>query len=176
LERGNRAKDTSKIKNDGRKFDDVRMDDVAMEYDGLLLEKVFEGLAGVGRTAGNWLWKSGGDLRGLLIGSRRGVLFDGSAEFIKLAIIFAVFGRDAFGDGLRAFKLRAGIEEAALFAAMEFGIAFRTGAAGIEAGREDGATIGATSASDCADHAGCARAEMIVLSPGTALGRFTFGA
>jgi hypothetical protein len=143
---------------------------------GLFLEEIFEGLTGVRRTAGNGLRKSGGDLRGLLIGGGRSVLFDGGAEFVKLAIIFAVFGGDAFRDGLRAFKLRAGIEEAALFAAMKLSVALGTSAAGIETGREDCSAIGATSASDGADHAGRARAEMIVLSAGTALGRLTFGA
>ncbi len=85
---------------------------------GLFLEEIFESLASVGRTAGNGLRKSSGDLRGLLIGGGSGVLFDGGAEFVKLAIVFAVLGSDALRDGLRTFKLRTGIEEAALFAAM----------------------------------------------------------
>jgi hypothetical protein len=143
---------------------------------GLLLEEIFESLSGVGRTAGYGLRKRGGDLRRLLIGGRRSVLFDGGAELVELAVVFAVFGSDAFGDGLRTLKLRAGIEEATLFAAMKFGIALGASAAGIEARREDGTTIGATSAGHGADHARRARAEMIVLSAGTALGRLTFGA
>jgi hypothetical protein len=142
----------------------------------LLLEEVFEGLAGVGRTAGNGLRKGGCDLRGLLIGRGRSVLFDGGAELVELAIVFAVFGGNAFRDGLRAFKLRAGIEEAALFAAVEFGVALGTGAVGIEAGREDRAAIGAAGTGYGADHTGSARAEMIVLSAGSALGRFAFWA
>jgi len=133
-------------------------------------------LSGVGRTARNGLRKSGSDLCGLLIRRGSGVFFDGGAELVKLAIVFAVFGSDAFGNGLRTLKLRAGIEEAALLAAMKFGIALGASAAGIEAGREDSTTIGATSAGDGADHARRARAEMIVLSAGTALGRLAFGA
>jgi len=143
---------------------------------GLFFEEIFESLSGVGRTAGYGLRKSGGDLRGLLIRRGSGVFFDGGAELVELAVVFAVLGSDAFENGLRTLKLRAGIEEAALFAAMKFGIALGTSAAGIEAGREDGTTIGATSAGDRADHARRARAEMIVLSARTALGRLAFGA
>ena len=142
----------------------------------LFFEEVFEGLASIKRTTGSRFRNGGGDLRGLLIGGGSGVFFDGCAEFIKLAIIFAVFGSDAFWNRLRAFKLRAGIEEAALFAAVEFGIALGTGALGIEAGSENGSAIGATGARDGANHAGSARAEMIILSAGTALRRFTFRA
>ena len=143
---------------------------------GLLLEEILEGLASVGRTARNGFRKRCGDLRGLLIGSRRGVLFDGGAEFVKLAIVFAVLGSDALRDGLRTFKLRAGIEKAALFAAMKFGVALGAGARGIEAGSENRSAIGAAGAGDSADHAGSAGPEMIVLAAGTALRRFTFGA
>ena len=142
----------------------------------LFFEQVFEGLAGIERTTGSRFRNGGGDLRRLLIGGGSGVFFDGCAEFIKLAIIFAVFGSDAFWNRLRAFKLRARIEEAALFAAVEFGIALGTGALGIEAGSENGSAIGATGARDGANHAGSARAEMIILSAGTALRRFTFRA
>src|SRR5258708_26650866 len=142
----------------------------------LLLEEMLEGLASVWRTAGNGFRKRCGDLRGLLIRSRRGVLFDGGAEFVELAVILAVLGSDALGNGLRAFKLRAGIEETALFAAMKFRIALGTSARGIEAGSENRAAIGAAGAGHGADHAGRAGSEMIVLAAGTALGRLTFGA
>src|ERR1700756_285082 len=142
----------------------------------LLLEQVFEGLARIGRTARNRLWKSGGDLRRLLIRRGSGVLLDGGAEFVELAIVLAVFGSDAFGNRLRTFKLRTGIEEAALFAAMQFGVALGAGAAGVEAGGEDSSTIGAARAGYRADHARSARAEMIVLSARTALRRLAFGA
>ena len=128
-------------------------------------------MAGVGRTAGGWLGKSGGDLRRLLIGSGCGVLLDGGSELIEFAVVLAVFGRDAFGNRLGAFKLCAGIEEAALFAAVEFGVAFGAGAGGVEAGDQDGATIGATGAGNGADHARSARAEMIVLAARAALRR-----
>jgi hypothetical protein len=143
---------------------------------GLLLEEILEGLASVWRTAGNGFRKRCGDLRGLLIRSGRGVLFDGGTEFVELAIILAVLGSDALRDGLRTFKLRAGIEEAALLAAMKFRVALGTGARGIEAGSENGSAIGAAGAGDSADHAGSAGTEMIVLAAGTTLRRFTFGA
>ena len=115
-------------------------------------------------------------MRGLLVGRGGGIFFDGGAEFVELAIVFAVFGRDTFWDGLGAFKLRAGIEEAALFAAMKFGIALGAGALSIEARGEDRAAIGAAGASNRADHARGAGAEMIVLSAGAALRGLTFGA
>jgi len=115
-------------------------------------------------------------LRGLLVRSGGGVLLDGGAKFIKFAIILAVFGSDAFRDRLRAFKLRAGIEKAALFAAMKFGVALGAGAFGVETRGEDRAAIGAAGASDGADHARSAGTEMIVLSARAALRGLTFGA
>src|SRR6201993_1785912 len=101
---------------------------------GLLLEQVFEGLARIGLTAGNGLRKSGGNLRRLLIRRGSGVLLNGGAEFVELEIVLAVFWSDAFGNRLRTFKLRAGIKEAALFAAVEFGVALGAGTAGVKAG------------------------------------------
>src|SRR5579859_3002684 len=142
----------------------------------LLFKEVFERLPGVGRAAGSWLGKSGGDLRRLLIGRWRGVLLNGHAEFVEFAGVLAILGSDALGDGLRTFKLRAGIEEAALLAAMELGIALGAGAGGVEAGDQDRAAIGAAGAGDRADHARGARAEMIVLTARTALRGLAFGA
>ena len=114
-------------------------------------------------------------MRRLLIRRGSGVLLNGGAEFVELAIVLSVFWSDAFGNRLRTFKLRAGIKEAALFAAVEFGVALGAGAAGVEAGSQDRSTIGAARSGDRADHARSARAEMIVLSAGTALGRLAFG-
>jgi hypothetical protein len=142
----------------------------------LLLEEVFEGLARIRWTTGGRLRERGGDLRGLLIGGGCGVLFDGRSELVELAIVLAIFWSDAFGDGLGAFKLRAGIEEAALFATMEFGVALGAGAAGVEAGREDRAAIRAAGAGYSADHAGSAGPKMIVLSARAALGWLAFWA
>jgi hypothetical protein len=131
-------------------------------------------LASVERARWRWLWDS--DLRWLLVRGRSSVFFYCGAEFVKLAVVLAVFGRNALRNRLRAFKLRARIEKAALLAAVKFGIALGTCAAGIEAGDEDGATIGAAGARDGTDHAGSTRAEMIVLSAGTSLGRLAFWA
>lgn len=139
----------------------------------LLLKKIFEGLARVGRTARSRLRQSSGDLRGLLIGSWRGVFFNGHAEFVKLAAILAVFRSDPLGDRLSAFKLRPGIEETALFAAVELGIAFGASAVGIEAGDQDRSAIGTAGARDRADHARGARTKMIVLPSRAALWRLT---
>ena len=90
-----------------------------------------------------------------------GVLFDGGAEFVKLAIVFAVLGSDALGDGLRAFELDAGIEEAALFAGVKFELAFGAFAIGVEAGGQDCAAIGTAAAGDSADHSRRAWTELV---------------
>jgi hypothetical protein len=57
--------------------------------------------------------------------------------------------------------LRAGIEEAALFAAMQFELAFGARSIGVEARSKDSAAIGTARAGDGADHARGARAELI---------------
>ena len=165
MEGDGRGKDTSKIADRPKNLG---------TGNALLLKQIFEGLASVERAAGCWL--RDGDLRRLLIGGRSGVLFDGRAELIELAVVLAVFGSDALWNRLRAFKLRTGIEEATLLAAVEFGVALGAGAAGVKAGYEHRATIGATGASDGTDHAGRARTEMIVLSAGTSLRWLTFWA
>ena len=125
----------------------------------LLLEQILEGLAGV-RVARRRRG-SGTGRRRLSIGRWRGIFFDGRAEFVELARILRVFGRDALRDRLGAFELRAGIEKAALLAAVQFGLALGACAVGIEARREDGAAIGTARACDRADHARRARPELI---------------
>ena len=165
MEGHGRGKDTSKIADRPKNLG---------TGNALLLKQVFEGLASVERAAGCWL--RNGDLRGLLIGGRSGVLFDGRAELIELAVVLAVFGSDALWNRLRAFKLRAGIEETALFAAVEFGVALGAGTAGVKASYQHRATISATRTSDGTDHAGSARAEMIVLSARASLRWLTFWA
>src|SRR5207248_11654294 len=115
-----------------------------------------------------------GGLGGLLIGSRSGVLFHGHAKFVELAGVLAVLGSDAFGNGLHALKLGAGIKKAALLTAVQLGIAFRTGTVGIETGSENRAAVGAARAGNGANHARRARTEMIVLSAWAAGGRLLF--
>ena len=106
----------------------------------LLFEEIFERLAGiVGARRG---WRGGGRyLRGLRIGGRSRVFFNGHAEFVELAVVLGVFGGDAFGDGLRTLELSAGIEEAALLAAVKFELALGTLAVRVEAGGQDCAAI-----------------------------------
>ena len=99
--------------------------------------------------------------RRLSIGSWGGIFFDGHAEFVRGAGVFGIFGRDAFRDRLGAFKLRAGIEKAALFAAVQFELALGTRALGIESRSENGAAIGTSRARDGAHHARCAGAELV---------------
>jgi len=139
----------------------------------LFLEQIFEGLAGVKR-ARRHSFRNRGCLCGLLIGSWSGVLLHGHAKFIELAAVLAILGSDAFGNGLHAFKLGAGIEEATLLAAVQFGITFGAGAIGIETGGENRSAIGATGAGDGTYHARCAGAEMIVLPAWAAGGRLLF--
>jgi len=125
----------------------------------LLLEEIFKGLAGVRvarRSRG-----SGAGGRRLSIGRWRGIFFDGRAEFVELARILRVLGRDALWDRLRAFELRAGIEETALFATVQFGLALGAGSVGIESRSEHRAAIRTARACDRADHARCARPELI---------------
>lgn len=111
-------------------------------------------------------------LRGLRVGGWRGVFFYCGAEFVEGAGVLGVLGGDTFGDGLRALELGAGIEEAALLAAVEFEAALGTLAVGIESGGEDGAAVGAARAGDGANHARGARTEMIVLAARAALRGF----
>jgi len=126
----------------------------------LLLEKIFEGLAGVGVARGP-AWRNGTWSGRLSVGRWSGVLFDGHAKFVEGAGVLGVLGGNAFLNGLSAFELRAGIEKAALLAAVEFELALGARAIGIEARRKDGAAIGAAGASDGTDHARRAWAELI---------------
>jgi hypothetical protein len=57
--------------------------------------------------------------------------------------------------------LGAGVEEAALLAAVQLELAFGAFSVGIEAGGEDGAAVGAAGAGYGADHARGARTELI---------------
>ena len=138
----------------------------------LLLKKVVEGLACVQGARRGGL--GDGLLRGLRVGRWRGVFLDGHAKFVEGAGVFRVLRRDALGDGLRTFELGASVEEAALLAAVKLKIALRALTVGIKAGSEDGATVGAASTGDGADHARSARAEVIVLATRAASGRFAF--
>jgi hypothetical protein len=111
-------------------------------------------------------------LGGLGVGCGSRVFFDGHAELVELAIVLGVFRSDAFGDGLRTLELGAGIEEATLLAAVKLKLAFGTLAVGIEAGSENSAAIGASTARNGTDHARRARAELI--GARTALRRLAF--
>ena len=103
----------------------------------------------------------------LSVGRGRGVFFYRGAELIELAVVAGVFGSDALGNGLRAFELGGGIEEAALLTTMKLEAALGTFAVGIEAGVQDGAAVGAARAGDGADHARGARAELIGVARAT---------
>jgi hypothetical protein len=126
----------------------------------LFFEQIFKGLARI-RVARRR--SSGSGTRGcrLSVGSWCGILFDGRAKFVKGAGVFRVFRRDALLDRLGAFELRAGIEEAALFAAVQFGLTLGTRPAGIETWCEDSAAVGTPRPRHRADHARRARAELI---------------
>jgi hypothetical protein len=108
-----------------------------------------------------WGWRRRRCRGGLRVRRRRGIFFNGHAEFVEGAIILCVFGSDALGNGLRAFELDAGIEEAALFAGVKFELAFGACTIGVEAGGQDGAAICAAAAGDGADHSWGARAKLV---------------
>src|SRR5438552_1305284 len=126
----------------------------------LFLEEVFEGLARIGVAR-----RSGGRRRArsvrLSIRRWRSIFFNGHAEFVKGTGVLCVLRRDAFRDRLGAFKLRAGIEKAALFAAVQFELALGTRALGVESRSENGAAIGTSRARDGAHHARRAGAELV---------------
>src|SRR5690242_9919521 len=124
----------------------------------LLFEEVFEGLACV---VGTWWRRRGGTTGSLRVRSRRGVLLDGHPKFVELAMVLGVFGRDALFNRLRALELRAGVEEAALLAAMQFKLTFGTLAIGIETRGQDSAAVGTAGAGDGSHHARGAGAELI---------------
>ena len=127
---------------------------------GLLFEKVLEGLAGVGVTR-RPVGRRGTRRVWLRVRGWRGIFFDGHAKFVEGAGVLGVLGRDALLDGLGTLELRAGIEKAALFAAVQLELAFRARAIGIETGSEDRATVGTPRACDRADHARRAGAELV---------------
>ena len=116
-------------------------------------------MAGVGGARWGWRRTCGGGRLG--VRSRGGSFFNGHAEFIEGAIVLGVLGGDALGNGLRAFELDAGVEEAALFAGVKFELAFGAFAIGVEARGQDRAAICAAATSDGADHSGGAWAELV---------------
>src|SRR5713226_1047956 len=124
----------------------------------LLLEKVLEGLAGVVVARRG---RRGGRSSLLRVGSGCGVFFHGGAKFVEGAVVLRVFGCNALRNRLRAFKLRAAVEEAALFATVQLESALGTLAIGVEAAGEHRAAIGTARAGHGADHARRSRTELI---------------
>jgi hypothetical protein len=99
----------------------------------LLLEEILKGFARVVGTSSGWS-RSG---RGGSVVYRRSIFFDGHAQFKERAIVLGVFLRDAFWNGLGAFKLLASVEVDALFAGVHLSVASGTLASRIEAGHQD---------------------------------------
>src|ERR1700684_17914 len=131
----------------------------------LLLEKILESLA---RVVGTPRSSSNRSSYGVIY--RRGIFFHGHAEFKKRAIVFCIFFRDALEDGLRAFKLLAGIEVNALFAAMQFGVAAGTLTIRIEARHQHRAAAGTARPHHGSHHARRSRAHHFLLRAGLTLG------
>ena len=125
----------------------------------LLLEEILEGLAGVVGARGRG--RHGTGCGGLRVGSGSGIFFDGHTKFIKGAVVAGIFRGNTLGDGLHAFKLRAGIEEAALLAAVELEVALGAGTVGVKTGGENSTAIGTSGPSNSADHARRARPKLI---------------
>ena len=116
-------------------------------------------MARVQRTG--WGQRSLRDIVGLRVARGSRIFFYSGAEAVEGSVVFYVFGCDAFGLGLRALKAGAGIEEAALLAAVELELAFGAGALGVESGGKDRTAVRAARACDRADHARGARAELV---------------
>src|SRR5580700_2050499 len=131
----------------------------------LLLEEILEGLARVVGTP-----RSGSNRGSYSVVHQGRIFFDGHAEFEKRAIVFRVFFGDALGDRLRAFKLLAGIEVNALFAAVQLGVATRTLTIRIEARHQHRAATGTARPHHGSHHAGGSRAHHFLLGAGLALG------
>ncbi len=124
----------------------------------LFLEKILECLAGIAGTRnvpGGNRWSRNG-------GRRRRIFFDRGAEFVEPAIVPLVLARNAFGNGLHAFKPRARIEIRALLAGMQVESALRTLSFRIETRLQHGATIRTSRARDRADHARRPRSDLIL--------------
>src|SRR5216683_213609 len=60
--------------------------------------------------------RRGGRSSLLRVGGWRGVFLHGGAKFVEGAVVLRVLGGDALRNRLRAFKLRAAVEETALLA------------------------------------------------------------
>ena len=102
---------------------------------------------------------------------RRRIFLHCSAKLVERALVFRVFRRNTRGYRLRAFELRARVEEPALFATVQFKIALRTFPVRIESGRQHRAAIRAARARHGADHPRRARSKMIGSSARAALRR-----
>jgi hypothetical protein len=124
----------------------------------LLLEKVLESLT---RVVVARRGRRGGVGSLLCVGGGGGVFFDRCTKFIEGAVVLRILGCDALWDGLGAFKLRAAVEEAALFATVQLESALGALAVGVEAAGEHCAAIGTARACHGADHARRSRAELI---------------
>jgi hypothetical protein len=124
----------------------------------LFLEEVLECLAGI-VVARRRRRRGGSSL--LRVGGGGGIFLDGGAKFVELAVILGVLGRDALWNRLRALKLGAAVEEAALLATVQLEGALRTLTFRVEAAAEHGAAIRTAGAGDGTDHARRARAELI---------------
>jgi hypothetical protein len=145
----------------GRELDDDQDDSFAVQ---LLLEEIFEGLAGVvgtGRARGGWCLRRVGDWRG--------VFLDGHPKLEERAIISRVLLGDTLGNRLGAFELRGGIEMDALFATVQLEMAAWTLPVGIEPGHQNGTATRASRPHHCANHARSARAHLFLF--GTRLAR-----
>ena len=101
--------------------------------------------------------------RGTRGGSRRrGILFNRGAKFVERAIVYLVFPRNPFGNGLHAFKSRGGVKVSALLAAMQLETAARALPFRIETRLQHGAAIGTARACNRADHARCSRPDLFL--------------
>jgi hypothetical protein len=124
----------------------------------LFLEEVLEGLT---RVVVARRGRRGGRSSLLCVRCGCGVFLDRRAKFVERAVVLGVLGRDAVRNLLRALKLSAAVEEAALLATVQLKGALGTLTVRIKATGQNSAAIGAARARDGANHARRARAELI---------------
>jgi hypothetical protein len=106
---------------------------------------------------------SGGNRRrcGIRVRHRRSILLNRHPKFIKWAIVSRVFLSNPLGNRLHAFKPRAGIEKAALFAAVKFKLATRALPIQVRPGSQYRAAIRASCARYASHHARRSRPHLI---------------
>ena len=140
-----------------------------LERYSLLLEQILERLPRIQRARRSG--RLGGGLRRLHVRSRCRIFLHRRTEFIKRAVVLCILRRYPCRYRLRALKLCARVEIAALLAAMQLKIALWAFSAWIEPGHQHRAAIRAARPCYRPHHSRCPRPQMIRGSSRSALRR-----